>query len=557
MMWNLRCSLVKKLIIISSISYASLAIINFSYLWKLSTEWTEGDSDIIHVIDVNVNDNEGDYNVINSKDLDHETASLKISDSKASTLDSQSEHEDDHKLDAMNVGIKEDNDNAEVQTSTVTSSITIKDNKNISTIQRSDSDSTLASEIISITYETSQSQSIITINFDTSSPEARKCQRPVVRGRLSGPALTMIDWEDHYISIPNTTTTSDIIDKLIGKFNVPGPGRYFIEIIGMLCNRFDLNDDFKDICVENPINHRLTANDSTINIHLYDIHNKATNQSVIYNDIVGHWMLNQQSNDSIVPLYTRFQPLSCRKSEEKEMPRCDDAMNHTRYDNYEFQFTDHLMNSIENSVFNASVTPNTTICSVGFSHSRVLNQHLKRELRNFQIIKKQKIKGSVEFEHVKAKFPKDINPSLLLENQATMKCTDLIVAVGQWSGYKHVSFPIYQKEMENAISNLLDAKSKIGYRIFLRSIHYQPLGDWSGSCPNKDWRHPFVIDGYNNILRGLSRKYDLPFIDTNFVVSPMWDHSWDWCHLDPAVGSPESLYILAKVMEEYVPKQTQ
>jgi len=522
---------VATLFIISSLSCVYVFVINtnLKYIKKRSSVGvSKGHSDVIIT---HMADTEADYNF--------------------NAIIDKTKVGEDEELDDVNVGkIKVDTEEE-------------KSNNNfITTIQASNSNSTLLSEIVSITYDTSKSQPIITINFDTSSPEYRKCRRPIVRGRLSGPALTMIDWEDHYMSVPNNnTSTANITDKLIGRVvNVPFPGKYFIEIVGILCNKFDFNNDFKETCVENPISHRLTANDAFINI--IDSNEESTNvsnENVTSDESIGHWILNQQNNASKLhaPLYTRFQPLSCRKPDEIKTSRCDDAINTARYDNYQFQFTDEAMKSIENSLFNASVIDHTAICSVGFSHSRLQDGYLQMAWRYIEEIKQEKIQALVRFRQVAVRFPSEITPDFMLDLaiKGTFQCTDLVVAIGQWPGYRHVSFPAYQKEMEEAILNLLDARKKMNYRIYLRSIHYTPLGDWSGTCPlHYDWRHPFVIDGYNDILRGLSMKYDLPFIDTNFVVSPMWDHSSDWCHLDKTVGIPECLYILSKVMEQFVPK---
>eukprot|EP00548_Thalassiothrix_antarctica_P019639 CAMPEP_0194194526 /NCGR_PEP_ID=MMETSP0154-20130528/75635_1 /TAXON_ID=1049557 /ORGANISM="Thalassiothrix antarctica, Strain L6-D1" /LENGTH=93 /DNA_ID=CAMNT_0038918965 /DNA_START=1072 /DNA_END=1350 /DNA_ORIENTATION=+ len=66
--------------------------------------------------------------------------------------------------------------------------------------------------------------------------------------------------------------------------------------------------------------------------------------------------------------------------------------------------------------------------------------------------------------------------------------------------------------------------------MYLRSLHYNPLGDVKTMCPPKDWRSPPTIDMFNDILRTLAKKYDLPFIDTNFIYAPMWDAAEDWCH---------------------------
>lgn len=74
------------------------------------------------------------------------------------------------------------------------------------------------------------------------------------------------------------------------------------------------------------------------------------------------------------------------------------------------------------------------------------------------------------------------------------------------------------------------------------------MGDVYSTCPPQDWRYPPVIDGYNSIIKSLCEQYNLPFLDTNAIVGPMWDSADDWCHLNQQVGLPEAFYLLGQMM---------
>ena len=69
-----------------------------------------------------------------------------------------------------------------------------------------------------------------------------------------------------------------------------------------------------------------------------------------------------------------------------------------------------------------------------------------------------------------------------------------------------------------------------------------------------------MIDGYNTIIRRACRDVStarftseqehLPsvkFVDTNFIVGPLWDASADWGHVCEKASHAEAWYLLAIV----------
>jgi hypothetical protein len=98
------------------------------------------------------------------------------------------------------------------------------------------------------------------------------------------------------------------------------------------------------------------------------------------------------------------------------------------------------------------------------------------------------------------------------------------------------------------IQNYTSRQEEGGLTIYLRSINYNPLGGKHAACPPVDFRSPMVIDGYNAILKRLAAEFHVPFIDTNFIVGPMWDQAIDWNHYHGEVGNQIAKYIIARVL---------
>ena len=74
------------------------------------------------------------------------------------------------------------------------------------------------------------------------------------------------------------------------------------------------------------------------------------------------------------------------------------------------------------------------------------------------------------------------------------------------------------------------------------------MGDVYSTCPPQDWRYPPIIDEYNAIIQSICNDYDLPFMNTNEIVGPMWDSGDDWCHLHGKVAIVEAYYLLGNTI---------
>jgi len=140
---------------------------------------------------------------------------------------------------------------------------------------------------------------------------------------------------------------------------------------------------------------------------------------------------------------------------------------------------------------------------------------------------------------------------LLTAVQQNGMCDKVILSVGQWSASYIGGRPALYRQYRKGMSAMLRRVLKYYPResVFVRSMHYLPVMKTTAVCPPEDWRTPPVIDGYNSIVRSLTEELEIGFIDTKFMMEPMWDSSEDWNHYLNKAGDYETLYVAAKVLE--------
>jgi hypothetical protein len=378
----------------------------------------------------------------------------------------------------------------------------------------SQSSSLLASEIEAISHVASQRKIVIDLK---GSNETRMCIRPRFFGRLSGPHLATIRWEKQ----------EPASNQIIGYYHVPMPGQHFVEIISILCNDFDFDTDFEKICIENPSHHRITDNTAFIDVTVV-----ATESQ----NPLGSWQWSNATK-SPSPLLTRYQPQNCKGVNISES-RCTEPATLDRFNPYRFVWKDKKASLLQ------EVQEETNLCLVGLSHSRELKVHMENWLQKLNI-------SNIHLKYLEKKYPTDISAGFVRGKIVNQNCSKIILGLGQWAvgrkprGYRPPTlFPAYQQQMTRLIQHFQGAKANL----YLRSIHYNPLGDTKTVCPPRDWRSPATIDMYNDIIRGLCSEYDVPFIDTQSIMGPVWDSAEDWCHYRGLSGSVEALYILNFVL---------
>jgi hypothetical protein len=379
--------------------------------------------------------------------------------------------------------------------------------------------------------------------------------------------------------------------------------KYHIEIVAIYCNDLLWETDFTYSCVESPLGHRMTSNEAYI--HINSDWRRRRNMSM--NDRLGHWSIPPtEGRESFPPepVYTRFQGQGCR-NQNAELPRCTASSNISALLRYQhFIWEDTLQNNDDDRTTTRTTTPRLpremivslsnkmppifidknrnhsaavhaptavgidkgkdTICYVGLSHSRVLTAQSMSWLNNvWGMNVTNDWLDPIRILKIEARYPTDITANLFKNKVLGQSCSATIIAVGQWAGGKRFRgpqrptiFPEFYHQMEEVIrmTTELARQHDRSYKVYFRSIHYNPLGDLISMCPNpKDWRSPSVIDGYNYIISYLAKKYNAPYIDTNFIIGPMWDSAPDYCHVDNFAGELEALYLMHYVLyDKYV-----
>lgn len=396
--------------------------------------------------------------------------------------------------------------------------------------------SLLASEIKSISHIPSKRQIVITYR-------GILCDKPYVIGRLSGPAVSFINkWTPVSIDDASFNENAKVEKQLVGEYNVPSKGIYFLEIMGLLCKELVWDDEYKDICLEDPSYMQLT--DDSVNIYVDTLN--ADDDAVGNEGGIGHWKWS--SNDSPMPLRTRYQPEGCRKNELDET--CFLLTSRDRFFNYQFHF--HTSNeefSVQERVLAANTSHETTrLCFVGLSHAREMASAVKIWLSDWTA-------HNIKATNVDAQFPRMVNEQFV-QQRIIGQCTKTVIAAGQWSvgmkppASKYANLPPtpFPKYRDEVIDMILALKAAGAEGVFLRSIHYNSLGDVKLTCPPQDWRHPAVIDQLNSILVNLTQTMGVKFIDTSDIIGPMWDSAEDFCHYrNDKVSSAEALYMLGRL----------
>lgn len=416
---------------------------------------------------------------------------------------------------------------------------------------------TIANDTISIEHVPEESAIIVALN-----PDGR-CTKPYLRGRLSGPALVLLEWS--FSSLDSITTRTS---KMVGKYQVPISGTYFLEIIIITCQDFshDLDFDFQTTCVEDVRKHRLT--ESNTKLHIPRNNDKTT--------MPGFWLHRQPQGGEYdhKSMHTRFQPRGCMRvgdptHEDFAHPpaHCSEPTSLDRFEPYatfEYNLQEegrskwvHLYPSTVDSNTKELLQANqhTKICLVGASHSRTLKASMV-QYHNITMAR-----NNIEIEWINVKHPYNVN-NKTIATLIVAKCDKIILGVGQWpasfSGNNPTLFQAYKIQFRNMLSRLQFFLGE-DVAIFARTIHYNPLSAMiSGYCPPKDWRSPPVIDGYNSIIRQAchdvsaesststgKRLPSIQFVDTNFIVAPFWDASVDWGHVCQKASHVEAWYLLA------------
>ncbi|KAL3769835.1 hypothetical protein ACHAWO_011325 [Cyclotella atomus] len=348
------------------------------------------------------------------------------------------------------------------------------------------------------------------------------CIEPQLIGRLSGYFLSKIKWSYQHVTNHNV---------IVGRYTVPSPGNYFLEIIATMCQALDMDTDATNVCLIDPSQHRLTMDNATLDAALITTNNNNNAEGI------GFWynknevtMDTTDATSSIKPLFTRYQPQNCR-GDNAALDRCKIPTDVTRFDPYEFQFNSQFFLNDEYLKGKEG-----RLCFIGASHSRVLARFANQISNNIHVLQ------------VDHRYVANLTQS---EVGYASKCGKVVIGMGQWDAGHHgmgpTSFRELKKEMNRAMLEFVKPLLDANVSVYFRNMHYNPLGDLITQCPPADWRNPNVVDTYNIITKELCNEFQVPFIDTTDITGIMWDRQEDWAHFKDISGELEARYFLYRV----------
>ena len=90
-------------------------------------------------------------------------------------------------------------------------------------------------------------------------------------------------------------------------------------------------------------------------------------------------------------------------------------------------------------------------------------------------------------------------------------------------------------------------------KIYLRSAHPSGLGQRYTSCPSPDSRTPINSAIANELLREIVNGFSddrVMFLDTSFLMDPVWDSAKDWSHYTGYVAEMEAKLVISEVFKD-------
>lgn len=196
------------------------------------------------------------------------------------------------------------------------------------------------------------------------------------------------------------------------------------------------------------------------------------------------------------------------------------------------------------AAYSALGEPHTIVCFVGASHARGLTEHAQ------QLIQYANASLRLYFVHIDSRYPSEFNEAEVARHD----CNYAVIGYGQWPLSFLAPAPCNADCFRTAITTLaprlvsLNNQDKV--KAYLRSMNYNGMGTFMTSCPPFDHRSPPAVAMYNGILREVSQQQNVPYIDTNHIMGPMWDSALDFCHPKGKVFNAEVEWILHRLFSD-------
>ena len=306
--------------------------------------------------------------------------------------------------------------------------------------------------------------------------DERRCKDPYLIGRLSGQALSKLKWTQHSkLSSAQNENNSDV---LIGEYKVFEGGEYYLEIIVISCLAREYNSSQETLmtCLEDPSRHRITAKGASISVEedvvvkmetLYSNSNAgassgASNNSGNITDLFGYTYSHDNSSDlfgywyntqqTVVPLYTRYQPQGCWNKDWHE--NCQEFTELNRFRPYKFRFTYKDIN--ENSLNEIVEGKAATICYIGASHTRT-------NANKARIVEQPAFRttSNITVQYLGVGYPNVATSPENLENIKSWNCSKILIGFGQhdasYDKNTITRFPDYEGKLRKLIGSFRDA----------------------------------------------------------------------------------------------------
>ena len=422
----------------------------------------------------------------------------------------------------------------------------------------------------------------------------RSCRNPFVLGRISGWSLSSFvfgfDDHDHNRSV------------LVGTYDrsaMPVAGTYYLEVIVLLCERYDDDKDFahgvdlRQTCLYDhgtgtEHNHQITRSRSSIDVvPVVDEDAEDSSPSPPNNNTsprMGRWIYKKlletlaPNNSGAVgpgpttaaldldlppPLYTRYQ-VRKYSNYPKEWTFL--------YDNYTYQWNEPGPYSALNrpglhhpsNEADMGRTP-LKVCFLGASHSRVLNKYSQALLVTSTVVE------DLNSTRIARSYPNnvtDLNNTEVRSLLGDENCTHVVVGLYQWYFSFKSAKKLFWGDFEEALTAVVRVLDELARdpafplrRVILRSLHANGMGYRQSACPPSDWRTfpnsevaslmvKKIAEGFSSEAKKNNDQEVVSFLDTRFLMDPVWDSSMDWSHYEWEASEIEAKFILSEIMNE-------
>jgi len=419
----------------------------------------------------------------------------------------------------------------------------------------------------------------------------RTCYHPVFIGRISGLSLSMIKFDNFDLTSSNTST------YVIGTYNLahmPVSGKYFVEIIHLLCsehyNKGYFRSNVRNVCLQARVSntsiddHRITHDRGSIDIDLNRTYKPAQKEKIAGTWLHKSFLVNKtdwktfcNTTNKIVipppehPLFTRYQP-ERNKCIHCSLPGARNDVD-LPINQYNFHW-DKFQRNVLKEYFLGNQKSETNVCFLGASHSIQLDESCNM-VKEHTVLEAKKQSLLLNESHalsctgIYANYPKNVtqNSKDLVGEIIKRKCTHLVIGLFQWffsfqnSLQLNINISNWKMEMTKAVHIISkaahDGRIPSLQRVVLRSAHTNGMGYMRTMCPPKDFRTPINALMATMVLEEIVEEFEhgenkpsfVSLVDTGSVINPVWDSAKDWSHYTGEHEWVETIFLLSEILK--------